>query len=437
MNLLAVLVGVLAAGLFSAGLVTLATLLKGCMVVRRLARERAPCDPALLMRSPLVPGISIVAAPPDASPRSRAFVRRLLNLQYGNFEVVLVLSGPSDEELETWQKEFRLNLIARRAAEDLPTEGTRGVYDSPEAFRLLVVDKEPRGEADTWNAGVNLAGHPLVAIVDEECEFDCGLLSRLVFPMLEDPENVTAVYTSAPAAASGGLIARWAALESLRGWLGRAAAFTGYDLAVPLGPSAVLIDRQSIVDAGGFRAGPLELLAHLHGLARTGAKIFRVVCLPESGTGARAVGTLAGLHARIARDQSNIAGLWWRRKSLAGGAGALGWGLPALLCARGLRPAVEIAAYVLTLIGWIAGAVDSYLAGLVLLSTVGMGVLVSMAAVAFQQLADVGASDPRPPAALFLAAIPENLGYRQLRNLWLMAAVFRAQKNLGTDAAVR
>jgi hypothetical protein len=40
-------------------------------------------------------------------------------------------------------------------------------------------------------------------------------------------------------------------------------------------------------------------------------------------------------------------------------------------------------------------------------------------------LAEPNSPDDRRLAALFFAAIPENLGYRQLRNLWLIAG-FRA-----------
>jgi hypothetical protein len=72
--------------------------------------------------------------------------------------------------------------------------------------------------------------------------------------------------------------------------------------------------------------------------------------------------------------------------------------------------------------GWI----DPALAGLVLLSTVGMGMVVSMAAVVLRELVEFGGSNPTRLAGLFLATIPENLGYRQVRNLWLIAGLFQS-----------
>jgi len=47
--------------------------------------------------------------------------------------------------------------------------------------------------------------------------------------------------------------------------------------------------------------------------------------------------------------------------------------------------------------------------------------VLSMAAVVLRELAEPNSPDDRRMATLFFAAIPENLGYRQLRNLWLIA----------------
>jgi hypothetical protein len=50
-----------------------------------------------------------------------------------------------------------------------------------------------------------------------------------------------------------------------------------------------------------------------------------------------------------------------------------------------------------------------------------MGMVQSLGAVVLREVAQPARSDPAQTTYLFLAAIPENLGYRQLRNLWLIA----------------
>jgi hypothetical protein len=76
-----------------------------------------------------------------------------------------------------------------------------------------------------------------------------------------------------------------------------------------------------------------------------------------------------------------------------------------------------------------AGLGEIFAVLLVLLATVGMGIVLSMAAVVLRELAEPNSPDERRMAAMFFAAIPENLGYRQLRNLWLIAG-FRPSATL-------
>ena len=111
-----------------------------------------------------------------------------------------------------------------------------------------------------------------------------------------------------------------------------------------------------------------------------------------------------------------------RADSITGGRYALGWGLPAIVFQHYWRPLIETAAYLLAILGLPFGLVSPQLFLLVLLSTVGTGTLVSLASVVFGELTDFRGSDPERLKRLFWAAIRENLGYRQLRNLWLIRA---------------
>ena len=424
MTVLSTAVQLLALLLFAAGVASFAALLKGCFVLRQMIRSGHTYDPAPLLRSPLVPGVSVIAIPPDVSPESRAYVQHLLELHFGIYELIVVLDGPSETELATWRREFGLGLLTRDAVEDLPTAGVRGIYGSSRPNRLLVVDKKRGGVADALNAGVNQASFPLVGLIDPDSEFPPTILLRMVLPMLEAPETI-AVCGAGLETAAGGLPAYLSALESLRLWLVRCAAFSGYDATVPTPGSALLIRREAILKTGGFRTGPLELVLHLHGLARSAGQPSRVVSIPDAVrcTPAR---SLPELRKRIARDQMQIGLAWRRRKAISGRLGAIGWGIPALLATRCLRPLLETAAYVLTAAGWLTGRIDSALAGLILLTTAGMGMVVSMGTVTLRELAQREGSDPTPLARLFFAAIPENLGYRQIRNLWLLAGLARA-----------
>ncbi len=140
------------------------------------------------------------------------------------------------------------------------------------------------------------------------------------------------------------------------------------------------------------------------------------------------------------RDQRQLAAAL-RRTGAGGGREFFG-----LFCLRALRPLLETAAYILAAAGWISGLVPPALAALVLVVSIGGGIVISMAAVVLRELAEPSGIAPARLAALFLAAIPENLGYRQIRNLWMIGGFFggqapqkrnRAPHGRGSDSELR
>jgi len=92
---------------------------KGCRVLRRLALVNTRDDSPILLKSPRVPAVSVIAVARDASAEARAFAHRLLELHFGHHEVVLVLEGLTPDDMETWTREFRLVPSHRSAAVEL------------------------------------------------------------------------------------------------------------------------------------------------------------------------------------------------------------------------------------------------------------------------------------------------------------------------------
>jgi cellulose synthase/poly-beta-1,6-N-acetylglucosamine synthase-like glycosyltransferase len=374
----------------------------------------------VLLKSPIVPGVSVIYAPPDASPESRTLVRRLLDLHLGRHELVLVLDGPREAELDRWAREFHLSRQERVVPEDLPSAAIRGCYLSSDPIRLLVLDKQPGGMADALNAGVNAAQYPVIGLVDREAEFIPELLLRLIRPMLGDWDRTVAVCGVAPAKAAAGLAGSIGAIESLRLWLVRCAAFSAWNELLPVPGACMLVKRAAICSVGGFRAGTTELFLDLHAANRAHGSSQRIAFVASPVSFRPAAATWADLHRQARRDQRQLAGAL---RQLDSGGGKAFFGL---FCSRGLRPLLETVAYVLAAAGWIAGLVHPAVAALVLVASIGAGIVISVAAVVLRELAEPSGMAPVSLATLCLAAIPENLGYRQVRNLWLIAGFFGA-----------
>jgi hypothetical protein len=312
----------------------------------------------------------------------------------------------------------------------------RETYDSTDPYSLVVIDKERGGEADALNAGVRAASSPWIALIGPESEFEPTVLLRMIRPVLEWPDTL-GVCAGAPALPAGGLVGQIAALESLRAWLGRFAAMAGWGLLVPIPGCAMLLKREAVVTVGGFRAGGLEMFLRLHALARAARTSYRIALVPDAVSRCRTPQSLGELRQFSILEQWGIARALGFRSTWGQGLLPVGWLLPALLCDRFLRPLLETFLYMMTALGLVAGWVDAPLAGLVLLSTVGTGILLSTAALVFRELTEMSGSDPSQLARMFLCVFLENFGYRQVRNFWLLAGYTRHSPETGKPSRGR
>ena len=237
-----------------AGVAAFGILLKGCMVLRRLRRRNPDESGNVLLKSPLVPAVSVLAVCRDASPAARAFVRRLLCLDFGRSETVLVLENPDEAERETWSSEFRLRRSSRVGG-TLASAKVRAVYQSLDPVRMVVVETEGGRPSEAWNAAANAAQSPLLALFDPASEFPQDALLTLIRPMLEDPAGTVAVCGGGPGPLGESWPARFWGLEEIRIWLGRAAAAAGWDRLGPFPGRALLVAFATVRSIQSWRCG--------------------------------------------------------------------------------------------------------------------------------------------------------------------------------------
>jgi cellulose synthase/poly-beta-1,6-N-acetylglucosamine synthase-like glycosyltransferase len=399
----AVLAGMVAF-LLIAGAAAMLALFKGASELRRLFRAATSDYSSVLLKSPLVPGVSLLAAAREADEGARGLVRRLVNLHFGRHEVVLALNGPSDAALAQWTEEFHLVREKHSMRTGLAANAVRACYVSREPIKLLVVETERGSEAGALNAAILAAQYPVLGMVDPRAEFIQEWMLHLIRPMLENWEQTAAVFAAAPAPPVPGLAGYFGALEMLRRWMVRGAAFARWGKLAPMPGACMLIKRQAVEAVGGFRRGLTELFKDLN--KGKGEISF----LPVAVSWSQAPASFGDLKEQTLYDQSRVvAGGWFT--TLFGG--------------RVLRPLIETLALLLAGVGLAIGWIPPALALLVLLASVGVGIVLSAGAVVLREMSDPGRREPGYVARLFLSSVPENLGYRQWRNLWLIVGAFK------------
>ncbi|MGH8679388.1 MAG: glycosyltransferase family 2 protein, partial [Burkholderiales bacterium] len=114
------------------------------------------------------PPVSIVVPTHNQQETIAAALRALLELDYSEYEVIVVDDGSRDGTLARLQRDFQLVLFPEAYWRRLRVKHIYGVYRSATHPRLRVIDKSNGGKADALNAGINAARYPLFCAVDPE-----------------------------------------------------------------------------------------------------------------------------------------------------------------------------------------------------------------------------------------------------------------------------
>ena len=359
----------------------------------------------ILLKSSLTPAVSVIAVPPDAAADSLLFVRRLLNLHYGQHEVLVVLNDPSEAELAVWKEEFRLKPSRRSPGTFLKTAPVRNVFSSGGSDYLIVIAKSKGDLADSLNAGVNLATGPYVAVADSHTRFSESALLRLIRPVLRDPENIIGACTWSSPSTAPGIAGRVQTLEYLRTLLWRS-GLLHWNVCLPPPGSLVLLNRDTLAKARGFRAG----------LARVKGRPHRIELVPDADTQPLNLPARENLRERLRRDRSDARDVLRLFGSLFLNFGAIGWvAVPAMWFGQYLRPLLEGAGLVLALLALGLNRLEAAPACALLGLTFALRILASMTAVILNEAVERPDTTPGELAALFLSSIPECLGYRYAR----------------------
>src|SRR2546426_7380329 len=147
----------------------------------RLAEDE---DFQRLMQSDALPPITVLVPAYNETATIEASVTAMLTLEYRTFEVVVVNDGSKDDTLDQLRHAFDLYEVPRTYRETLPTQAVRAVYRSRSRTRLLVIDKENGGKADSLNAAINASRFPLVVAADADTLIEPDALLRLTRPSL-------------------------------------------------------------------------------------------------------------------------------------------------------------------------------------------------------------------------------------------------------------
>ena len=294
--------------LFYSGGIILSYLLMIRFSFKRHKKRKIFHDPEytieILRDSPYTPGISIVAPAYNEEKTIITNVKSLLNLDYPDFEVVIVNDGSKDKTLELLIEHFDLVKVPYAYIEKIKTKPFRCVYatksDNPLFKKLKVVDKENGGtKADASNAGINVVANKYFICTDVDCVIEKFALYRCIWPLMQSQTRVIAVSASMrmlngcivkegqmeKVLPPHSLIPLFQDLEYARSYLIGKSAFAAINGMINVSGGFGLFDTDVAIKAGGYDgdsfAEDMDMIARMIRYMCDSGEPYRIVQIPD------------------------------------------------------------------------------------------------------------------------------------------------------------
>lgn len=415
----------------------------GFFVLRTQRTTEGSLERDPLFKSKLMPAISIIAPAHNEELSIAQSTRSMLQLEYPDHEVIVVNDGSSDRTLQILFEEFHLYKSNRQPIHNFVTAPVNAVYESPN-LKLLVIDKQNGGKADSLNAAINYANTPLIAAVDSDSLLESNSLLLVVKPFLEDERTIATggiirVVNGSKVehgsvtqvAAPPSMLARFQVVEYLRAFLGGRVALSYLNSLLLISGAFGLFRRDCVIEAGGFEVGSLaedlELVIRLHRISREKKRDYRIVFVPTPVCWTEVPDSRINLKIQRKRWQRGGLETMWkhRRMLLNPNFGTIGcFGMPYLLVLEILGPCVEVTGYFITILGLLIGFISAYSALLFFIGSVLFGTMISISAVLLEEFTTRRYAHPLDLASLAWSAFVENFGYRQINAIWRFQGIF-------------
>lgn len=393
----------------------------------------------------LEPAISILVPAYNEEATIAASIRSMLQLAYSEFEIIVINDGSRDSTLEVLQREFALLPFPQAVNARLDTKPVRGIYRSTTHANLRVIDKENGGKADSLNAGINLANHPLFCGVDADSILERDSLQRVAKPFLRDPNVVATggiVRVANGCEVQGGFLTKvglpanlWAlfqVVEYFRAFLFGRLGWSQLNAMLIISGAFGLFRKDVVIAAGGYRpktiGEDMELVVRMHRMLRAQNKPYRIEFVPDPVCWTEAPEdhkTLRNQRIRWQRGLSESLAAHWRLMFSRNG-GPPGWlAFPFMVAFEWLGPVVELGGYVFMAFAWWFDLISWDACAVFLFVAIGLGILLSASGLLLEEMAFHIYPRARHLVILGLIVILENFGYRQLNSWWRLVGLYR------------
>ncbi|RJN32394.1 glycosyltransferase family 2 protein [Nesterenkonia natronophila] len=392
--------------------------------------------------SKYAPAVSLIVPAFNEEANIVASVRSFLALNYPRFEVVVINDGSKDRTVEILREKFGLKASDQRIQQELETQPVNVVYTSA-TENMLLVDKTNGGKADALNAGICAARHPLICCIDADVILEEDALLRVARPMIESSDvaavggivrvangctveagRVTDVKTSPRS------LPNFQIVEYLRAFLAGRTGWSSLNALLIISGAFGMFRRRDVVAVGGYLSDTvgedMELVTRLQRTLRNDKSRERIVFVPDPVAWTEVPSSLRVLRRQRDRWHRGLLDTLHHHRSMLfkpryGTVGLLG--MPYFVFFEAVGPVIELVGYLAFATGLFLGILDIGFALAFFVAAVGLGIILSIAAVLLEEMRLRRYHRWSDLVRLTAYAVLENFGYRQLNALWRAFAI--------------
>ena len=402
--------------------------------VKSFTNDQIPFD---LIHAPCV---TLIMPVHNEGPAVIDSIEAALSSDYRNLEIFVVNDGSLDDTFSIIQERYALILTTRDRARTLPDIQPRGIYQSQKDARLLLIDKEHSGKAQSLNMGIEYARGDLLCCMDGDSIMLPDALPKLVTKFINEPKLIAlggAVAPSNQLSIRDGRIVRQEisttflekiqVVEYLRSFTLWRTGWSYVDGLLIISGAMTVFTKQALVNIGGFKSDTvtedLDVVLRLHQYYCEHQIPYHVWTIPNVICWTRVPKTLSQLRKQRIRWMIGALQCLSKFRTLIGNQQnpVLGWfALPHLIFIEVFAPVIEF----LGLLVLIASAVMGLLS---YQSAIVYGFLI-YALTGFYSWNSIYAGDIyfKNYSSLWddlrvgLVGLIEPIGYRQLDSIWRM-----------------
>ena len=383
-------------------------------------------------------------------------VLALLQLKYPEYEIIIVNDGSKDETLQVLIERFNLIPYPEAYKRSLETQHIYNFYSSTTHPNIKVIDKENGGKSDALNAGINLSRYPLFCCIDADSILSTDSMNFVVSKFLDDPLTIACGGTIRIAngctvkdgqvvevALSKNILALIQTIEYLRAFLFGRLGWVPLNGLLIVSGSFSVFKKQAVIKVGGYSTGTIgedmELIVRLHHYHRTNSIPYTIAAIPEPIAFTEAPEDLSSLRNQRIRWQRGLSESLSKNIDLLlhPKGGTVGWiSFPVTLFFEWFGPIIEFSGYLFFLIGFWLGIISTEALVAFLILSVGFSLFISIITIILEEISFKVYPRAMSIFYLLLAALLENLGFRQINTLWRLEGIFswlfRTRRGWGT-----